>query len=72
MDTEVITTIIERTRFPVSNEEDHQEDSDFPGLLRAVDLVGQLANPRHIDKISALFAEFTETGSPRNSGHQGC
>ena len=69
MDTEII---IERARFPVSNEEDRQEHKDFPGLLRAADLIGQLADPRHIDKISALFTEFTETGSRRNSAHQGC
>ncbi|MCZ6503883.1 MAG: metal-dependent phosphohydrolase, partial [Gammaproteobacteria bacterium] len=59
---DVICDNIERTRFPVPSEEDHQESTDFPGLLRAADLIGQLADPSYIRKISSLFAEFKETG----------
>jgi len=62
IDTETIASNIERTRFPVPSEEDHQDSADFPGLLRAADLIGQLADPQYIRKISALFAEFKETG----------
>lgn len=62
LDTDVIVENIERTRFPVPNAEDHQDSADFPGLLRAADLIGQLADPQYMRKISALFAEFTETG----------
>lgn len=50
------------------SEEDHQESGDFPGLLRAADLIGQLADPQYIRKISALFAEFKETGQAAKMG----
>jgi len=62
LDPEIICKNIERTRFPVPSEEDHQDSADFPGLLRAADLIGQLADPQYIRKISSLFAEFKETG----------
>ncbi|MEO1179940.1 MAG: metal-dependent phosphohydrolase, partial [Cyanobacteria bacterium J06636_28] len=53
---------IELTRFPVPKEEDHQDTSNYPGLIRAADLIGQLSDPRYLKKISALFYEFEETG----------
>jgi hypothetical protein len=62
LDVEIICKNIERTRFPVPSEEDHQASGDMPGLLRAADLIGQLADPRYIQKITALYAEFKETG----------
>jgi hypothetical protein len=34
----------------------------YPGLLRAADLIGQLADIDYLRKTSALFAEFSETG----------
>lgn len=66
---DVICDNIERTRFPVPSEEDHQESTDFPGLLRAADLIGQLADPSYIRKISSLFAEFKETGQAAKMGY---
>jgi hypothetical protein len=62
LDVDVISKNIERTRFPVPSKEDHQDNADMPGLLRAADLIGQLADPQYIRKISSLFAEFKETG----------
>ena len=53
---------IEHTRFPVPNEEQHAPTDDFPGLLRAADLIGQLADINYLRKTSALFTEFRETG----------
>ena len=35
---------------------------DFPGLFRAADLIGQLADISYLPKTSALFNEFRETG----------
>src|ERR1700731_3981926 len=35
---------------------------DFPGLLRAADLIGQLADINYLRKTAALFNEFRETG----------
>ena len=69
IDVEVICANIERTRFPVPSEEDHQESTDFPGLIRAADLIGQLADPSYIRKISCLYAEFKETGQAAKMGY---
>ncbi len=72
IDTTVICENIERTRFPVPSEEDHQESEDFPGLIRAADLIGQLGDPQYYRKISSLFAEFKETGQAAKNGlHHG-
>lgn len=62
LDTEVIKQNIELTRFPIPAEEDHQDTTHYPGLVRASDLIGQLSDPRYLKKITALFYEFEETG----------
>ncbi len=67
--TDMICENIERTRFPVPTEEDHQESGDYPGLIRAADLIGQLGDPQYHRKISALFAEFKETGQAAKMGY---
>ena len=69
IDVEMIQNNIERTRFPVPTEEDAQESTDFPGLIRSADLIGQLADPQYMRKISALFAEFRETGQAAKMGY---
>lgn len=69
LDPKVISDNIERTRFPVPSEEDHQASADFPGLVRAADLIGQLADPQYMRKISSLFAEFKETGQAAKMGY---
>jgi len=53
---------IEHTRFPVPQDEEHAPTGDLPGLLRAADLIGQLADINYLRKTAALFAEFRETG----------
>jgi len=68
IDSNVIASNIERTRFPVPSGEDHQGSVDFPGLVRAADLLGQLSDPQHIRKCAALFYEFTETGTAEALG----
>ena len=55
IDTREIEANIEHTRFPVPEQEQHASTADYPGLLRAADLIGQLANRRgvlrrHTDK----------------------
>lgn len=65
----VIAANIERTRFPVPNDTDHQGTADYPGLVRAADLIGQLANPNHLRKLPALFQEFEETGINAKLGY---
>jgi|TARA_B110000196_G_C20922201_1_gene555777 hypothetical protein len=72
VDVEMIQNNIERTRFPVPTEEDAQESTDFPGLIRSADLIGQLADPQYMRKISALFADFRETGQEAKMGYTAC
>jgi len=62
IDAEVVAANIERTRFPVPLDGDHHGTDDYPGLVRAADLMGQLASPSHMRKLPALFYEFEETG----------
>ena len=62
LDTVEIEAKIEHTRFPAPEEEQHEPTDDFPGLLRAADLIGQLADINYLRKTAALFNEFRETG----------
>ena len=41
---------IEHTRFPVPDDEAHESTDDFPGLVRAADLIGQLADINYLRK----------------------
>lgn len=66
---ETIMKNIELTRFPVPLDSDHQDTSNFPGLVRAADLIGQLSDPRYLEKIPALFYEFEETGVNQALGY---
>jgi hypothetical protein len=69
IDSEVIKTNIELTRFPVPKAEDHQDTIKYPGLVRAADLIGQLSDPRYLRKITSLFYEFEETGMNQKLGY---
>src|SRR5215475_15985063 len=62
LDTMEIEANVEHTRFPVPEDEQHAATDDFPGLLRAADLIGQLADINYLRKTAALFTEFRETG----------
>lgn len=70
LDAEIIKRNIELTRFPVPSADDHQGTQNFPGLLRAADLIGQLSDPRYLNKIAALFYEFQETGTTKVLGYE--
>jgi hypothetical protein len=69
IDAKVIAANIELTRFPVPDDSDHQGTADYPGLVRAADLIGQLADPHHMHKFPALFCEFAETGVNAKLGY---
>src|SRR5262249_53999597 len=62
IEVEVLCANIEYTRFPVPHENEGEAPSEYPGLLRASDLIGQLADLSYMRKIWALFTEFDETG----------
>ncbi len=63
IDEERVARAIELTRFPVPETSDHQETNTEAGLVRAADLIGQLADPRYLQKLSNLYHEFVETGT---------
>jgi hypothetical protein len=66
----VIKANIELTRFPVPKDGDHDDTINYPGLVRAADLIGQLSDPRYLQKIPALFYEFEETGVNKTLGYR--
>lgn len=67
---EIVKSNIELTRFPVPCDSDHQDTRGYPGLVRAADLIGQLSDPRYLQKIPALFYEFQETGVNADLGYR--
>lgn len=69
IDVEAVKHNIELTRFPVPADEDHLDTVNYPGLVRAADLIGQLGDPRYLQKISGLFYEFEETGANKIFGY---
>ena len=70
IDAKRIKYSIELTRFPVPKEGDHQDTVNYPGLIRASDLIGQLSYPRYLRKITALYYEFEETGVNQALGYR--
>jgi hypothetical protein len=70
LDAEIVESYIERTRFPVPQDGDHAATHDFPGLLRAADLIGQLADPFYPRKLNCLFYEFEEIGANKMLGYR--
>jgi hypothetical protein len=68
LDTMEIEQNIEHTRFPVPDDETHADTRDYPGHVRAADLIGQLADVDYIRKVPALFSEFQETGMAEKLG----
>ncbi len=65
-----IASWIELTRFPVPHDSDHAGTEDEAGLLRAADLIGQLADPYYLRRHGALFAEFDEIGAATELGFE--
>lgn len=70
IDVAMVQSCIERTRFPVPNDTSYLQTGDYPGLVRAADLIGQLSDPRYLHKLSAVFYEFEEIGFNASTGYQ--
>lgn len=70
LDEERVARAIELTRFPVPISSDHQETHTEAGLVRAADLIGQLADPNYPQKLTALYWEFVETGVADKLGYK--
>ncbi|SDH07304.1 metal-dependent phosphohydrolase [Roseospirillum parvum] len=69
LDPDRIEANIEHTRFPVPAGDDHARTDDYPGLLRAADLIGQMADIDYLRKTAFLFHEFQETGAAQAMGY---
>ena len=69
LDVERLCRAVELTRFPVPEDGDHAETDTEAGLVRAADLIGQLADPDYPRRLGALFAEFQETGTASQLGY---
>jgi hypothetical protein len=70
IDAEIIQQNIELTRFPVPADIEYTDTVNYPGLVRAADLIGQLSDPRYLQKIPALFYEFEEIGTNKLLGYR--
>lgn len=70
LDPEVICACIEKTRFPYPKEDLNAPDDDLPGLVRAADLIGQMADPMYLCKVGALYQEFREAGIDKKMGYK--
>lgn len=62
VDAKRVSEAIEMTRFPVPKDPAYQVTNTEGALVRAADLIGQLADPFYHRKLTALYAEFAETG----------
>jgi hypothetical protein len=69
IDADRIYSAIELTRFPVPKDEDYEETDAEAGLLRAADLIGQVADPFYLRKLNARFCEFEEIGCNAQLGY---
>jgi len=70
IDVGVVEANIEHTRFPIPQGDEHRDTTDYPGLLRAADLIGQMADINYMRKVSSLFNEFRETGAAETLGYR--
>ena len=62
LDTDLIASYIEMTRFPSPDGELYKDTKGFGGLVRSADFVGQLGDPDYLRKVPSLFYEFHELG----------
>jgi len=69
IDWQRIARAIEMTRYPIPDDGQHVETDTEAGLLRAADLIGQLADPLYLSKLNALYYEFEEVGYNAKLGY---
>ena len=70
IDEERIADAIEYTRFPVPDNQAYADTTSEPALVRAADLVGQIADPFYHRKIGGQYCEFAETGFAETLGYE--
>ena len=70
MTTSSSSEAIDFTNFPVPSDPKYQVTDSEPALVRAADLIGQMADPFYHRKISGLYHEFVETGMAEKLGYE--
>jgi hypothetical protein len=62
LDIAAIEANIEHTRFPVPEDEQHESTDDFPGLVRAADLIGEtgMSNKLKYNSVADLRANYPD------------
>lgn len=70
LDVKTIQQLIEFTRFPIPDDDYYRNTASLPGLARSADLIGQLSDPRYLEKLPALFYEFEESGTNKTLGYR--
>ena len=68
LDAPRICRAIEFTRFPVPAGTNDEGDEECM-LMRAASIIGQLGDPRYLQKVHALYYEFEETGINKKYGY---
>lgn len=68
IDVDMVCANIERTRFPPADTPEARMSDDYPGLARASDFIGQMADINRMQQLSALYIEFLETGAAEQLG----
>ncbi len=69
VDADRIAAAVDFTRFPVPDNEHYQDTKSEMALVRAADLIGQMADPYYNRKINNLYHEFVETGAAEKMGY---
>jgi hypothetical protein len=70
IETEIINSYIEMTRFPFPDDDWYKDTAGYRGLVRAADFIGQLGDPNRLQKCTALFYEFEEIGLNAKLGYR--
>ena len=70
IDEDRIIKAVDFTRFPVPEGDQYADTEQEPALVRAADLIGQMADPFYHRKINGLYSEFVETGLANELGYE--
>lgn len=68
LDAERLAAAIEYTRFPVPDGPLRTDCTSEAAMVRAADLIGQIADPLYPQRMVGLFHEFAETGAAGEMG----
>ena len=70
LDVDMVRQIIDRTRFPASDDPLASSIQVLADLGRSADLIGQFSDRNYLQKLPALFYEFEQNGTNKALGYQ--